>query len=105
MQSPATFTSSSVGTASAPIDRTVVVRQQGDLGILPVGRGAVPIVQARLSLRWDVSRILQAMVWVQYKRDNNATAVVTDPSTGAADLRAFLSPDFLGLGTSVQARF
>jgi hypothetical protein len=105
VQFPATFTSSSVGTSSAPLDRTVVVRQQGDLGILPAGLNAVPIVQARVSLRWDVSRILQATVWVQYKRDNNATAVITDPSTGAADLRAFVSPDFLGLGTSVQARF
>ena len=105
VQFPATFTSSSVGTSSAPIDRTVVVRQQGDLGILPVGLSAVPIVQLRASLRWDLSRILQAMIWIQYKRDNNATAIVTDPSTGTADLRAFVSPDFLGLGTSVQARF
>lgn len=105
VQFPATFTSSSVGTASGPIDRTVVVRRQGDFGLLPVGLGAVPILQLRASLRWDLSRILQAVVWIQYKRDNNTTFSETDPSTGTSGLRAFVNPDFLGLGTSVQARF
>jgi hypothetical protein len=105
VQFPATFTSSSIGSASGPIDRTVVVAQQGDYRILPVGQGAVPIIEVRASLRWDISRILSAWLWVQYKRDNNATLIETDPSTGTADLRAFLSPDFLGFGTSVQARF
>jgi hypothetical protein len=105
VQFPATFTSDEVGSSSAPIDRTVVVRSQGDLGILPVGVGAVPIVELRASLRWEISRILAAMIWIQYKRDNNATLIETDPSTGTADLRAFVSPDFFGMGTSVQARF
>ena len=105
LQLPATFQSTSTNTASAPIDRTVVVRQQGNLGILPVGKSAVPIVQSRLSLRWDVSRILSAVVWAQYVRDNNASFVERDPSEGTIALRSFLKPDFFGLGSSVQARF
>ena len=105
LQLPATFTSVSTNTSSAPIDRTVVVRQQGNLAILPVGKSAVPIVQSRISLKWDVSRILSAIVWAQYVRDNNATFVERDPSEGTVALRSFLKPDFFGLGTSVQARF
>ncbi|MFT3776155.1 MAG: hypothetical protein QM820_63235 [Minicystis sp.] len=105
LQFPATFNSTSTNTSSTPIDRTVVVRQQGNLAILPVGRGAVPIVQARVSLRWDISRILSAVLWAQYVRDNNATFVERDPSEGTVSLRSFISPDFFGMGTSVQARF
>jgi len=105
LQVPATFESTSVNSSSAPIDRTVVVREQGNLAILPVNQSAVPIIQARVSLKWDVSRILSAQVWVQYKRDNNATFVERDPSEGTVSLRTFLNPDFLGLGSSVQARF
>ncbi len=105
LQVPATFESTSVNSASAPIDRTVVVREQGNLAILPVNQSAVPIIQARISLKWDVSRILSAQIWVQYKRDNNATFVERDPSEGTVSLRTFLNPDFFGLGSSVQARF
>jgi hypothetical protein len=104
LQIPATFHSTSNDSPIGAIDRTVVVRQQGNLAILPVNKGAVPVIQARASLRWDVSRILSAVLWVQYVRDNNATFVGRDPS-GTASLRSFINPDFLGLGTSVQARF
>src|SRR5262249_38754728 len=105
VQFPATFHSTQTSNASAPIDRTVVVREQGNLAILPVNKGAVPIVQARVSLKWDVSPILSAIIWAQYVRDNNATFVERDPSEGTVSLRAFIKPDFLGFGTSVQARF
>jgi hypothetical protein len=105
LQFPATFSSKSVDSSSAPIERTVVVRQQGNLAILPVNRTAVPIVQARFSLKIDISSILSAIAWVQYARDNNATFVERDPSEGTVALRSFIKPDFVGLGTSVQARF
>lgn len=105
VQLPATFKTTSFANSSAPIDRTVVVREQGNLAILPVNKGAVPIVQARVSLRWDISQILAATVWVQYTRDNNGTFVERDPSEGTVALRTFVNPDFLGFGTSVQARF
>ena len=63
------------------------------------------IVQARLSLKWDISPILSAIGWVQYVLDNNGTFVERDPNEGTVALRTFVSPHFLGLGTSVQARF
>jgi hypothetical protein len=105
LQLPATFQTNSTDTASSPINRTVVVREQGNIAILPVNEAAVPILQARFSLRWDVSKILSAIAWIQYVRDNNSTFVERDPSEGTVALRSFISPDFLGLGTSVQARF
>jgi hypothetical protein len=105
LQLPATFQTSTTDFASSPIQRTVVVREQGNIAILPVNQSAVPIFQARVSLRWDLSKILSAIAWAQYVRDNNGTFVERDPSEGTVALRTFISPDFLGFGTSVQARF
>ncbi|WP_437574288.1 hypothetical protein [Sorangium sp. So ce887] len=105
LQFPATFKTTSLDVFSAPIARTVVVREQGNLSILPYNRSAVPIFQARASLKWDISRILSAIAWVQYVRDNNGTFMERDPSEGTVALRTFLNPDFLGGGMSAQARF
>ena len=105
LQIPASFKSSSTDTASAPIERTVVVREQGNLAILPVNKHSVPIFQTRVSLKWDISPILSAIIWAQYVVDNNGTFVGRDPSEGTFAIRTFLSPSFFGLGTSVQARF
>jgi hypothetical protein len=62
-------------------------------------------VQARASLKWDISPILSTLAWVQYIWDNNGTFVERDPNEGTVALRTFISPHFFGLGTSVQARF
>lgn len=105
LQLPASFGSTSTTSSSAEIARTTVVREQGNLSILPLNKKAVPIVQARASLKWDISPILSAIIWVQYIRDNNGTFVARDPNEGTLALRTFVKPDFLGLGTSVQARF
>ncbi|WP_437605944.1 hypothetical protein WMF20_33450 [Sorangium sp. So ce834] len=105
LQLPATFKTTSFDLYSAPIARTVVVREQGNLSILPYNRSAVPIFQARVSLKWDISRILSAVAWVQYVRDNNGTFMERDPSEGTLALRTFVNPDFVGGGISAQARF
>ncbi|WP_437630768.1 hypothetical protein [Sorangium sp. So ce854] len=105
LQLPATFRTTSFDVMSAPIARTVVVREQGNLSILPYNTSAVPIFQARASLKWDISKILSAVAWVQYVRDNNGTFMERDPSEGTLALRTFVSPDFLGVGASAQARF
>ena len=105
LQVPATFNTSSIDDASAPINRTVVVREQGNIAILPVNKSAVPIFQMRASLKWDVSRILSTLIWVQYARDNNGTFVERDPNEGTVALRTFIRPDFVGAGMSAQARF
>ena len=66
---------------------------------------AAPIIQARASLKWDISPILATLLWVQYVRDNNGTFIERDPNEGTVALRTFVSPDFFGFGTAVQARF
>lgn len=105
LQLPSTFTSESVDLSSAPISRTVVVRDQGNIAILPVNTGVTPIIQLRASMKWDISEILSTIVWIQYVRDNNATFVERDPNEGTVALRTFVAPDFFGLGLSAQARF
>lgn len=105
LQLPATFSTATIDNSSAPIKRTVVVREQGNIAILPVNQTELPIFQARMSLKWDISPILSAMAWMQYVRDNNGTFVERDPSEGTLALRTFISPNFLGFGTSVSARF
>ncbi|MEB2323842.1 MAG: hypothetical protein OZ921_15120 [Sorangiineae bacterium] len=104
LQMPATFRSESVDAFGNDTSRTIVVRQQGDLAFLPAGYDRVPIVQARASVKWDISPMLAAVVWGQYRRDNNATRLELDP-TGTVLLRRFLGPDFIGAGISAQARF
>jgi hypothetical protein len=101
---PSTFSSVSASQFGA-IARTVVVREQGNIAILPNGKGRVPIVQARLSLRWDISEMMSAVLWAQLIHDNNATFVERDPSEGTLTLRVFVKPDFVGFGSSFQARF
>ncbi|MRG96487.1 hypothetical protein [Polyangium spumosum] len=105
LQFPSTFSTSTVDQSNAPISRTVVVREQGNIAILPVNQGAVPIFQARASLKWDLSTIMSALLWLQYVRDNNGTFVERDPSEGTVALRSFISPNFFGFGASVSARF
>lgn len=105
LQLPATFRTKSIDAASSPIERTVVVREQGNIAILPVNQEAVPIFQARASLKWDISKILSAIAWLQYVRDNNLTFVERDPNEGTIALRTFIDPNFFGFGASVSARF
>ncbi len=104
VQLPSTFRSEFTD-GGVPASRTIVVRQQGDESILPYDAGRTPIIQSRLSLRWDIAEFLYAYVWLQYIRDNNGTLVVTDPNEGTASLRVFQSPDRLGIAASLQARF
>ncbi|WP_437893933.1 hypothetical protein [Sorangium sp. So ce124] len=105
LQFPAAFRTMSIDTMSAVIARTSVVRDQGNVSILPFNASAVPIFQARVSLKWDISKILSAVAWAQVVRDNNGTFMERDPSEGTVALRTFVNPDFFGLGTSFQARF
>jgi hypothetical protein len=104
VQLPSTF-KSQFSEGGVPASRTIVVRSQGDESILPYDQNRLPIVQARLSLRWDLSRMMSATAWLQYIRDPNGTLVVVDPTEGTASLRVPQSADRLGAAVSLQARF
>ncbi len=105
LQLPAQFKTSSIDINSARIDRTVVIREQGVISILPLNANGVPIFQGRASLKWDLSSILSLQAWVQYVRDNNGTFVDRDPNEGTLVQRTFQAPDFFGFGLSALARF
>jgi hypothetical protein len=104
IQLPSTF-QSQFAIDGLPASRTIVVRAQGDESILPLDDQRRPIYQARISLKWEISEMLKAFIWLQYVNDNNATLVVTDPNEGTASLRVFQSPSTLGMAASLQARF
>lgn len=104
LQNPATFRSESVDLFGQDTSRTIVVREQGNLAFLPAGEKRVPIIQARGSLKWDISPMMSAIGWMQFRRDNNMTRLELDPS-GTVLLRSFISPNFVGYGLAMQARF
>lgn len=104
LQLPATFRST-FDEGGVPASRTLVVRQQGDESILPYDKDRTPIIQARLGLRWDISEMLAMNAWAQFVRDNNGTLVARDPTEGTASLRVYQSPNRLGVGLALQARF
>jgi hypothetical protein len=104
VQLPSTF-KSTFTEGGVPASRTIVVRSQGDESILPYDQDRLAIFQGRVSLRWDLSRMMSAMAWIQYIRDPNGTLVAVDPTEGTASLRVPQSPDRLGAAVSLQARF
>lgn len=104
LQVPATFSSQST-LMNAQVNHTVVVRQQGSLAILPENESRRVIVQARLSLRWDISDIMAAVGWLQLVHDPNASLITRDPKEGTVGLRTFQSPTFFGFGTTLQVRY
>lgn len=103
-QLPATFRSE-FSEGGVPASKTIVVRQQGDQSILPLGAGRRLIVQMRANLKLQLSEMMAVNAWVQYVRDDNGTLVVRDPLDGSGSIRVFQSPDRLGAGVAVQARF
>lgn len=104
VQMPSTFRSI-FSDGGVPASRTIVVRRQGDESILPYGQDRRAILQARLSVRWDLSNILAMVGWGQLVSDNNGTLVVRDPQEGTASLRIYQKPTRLGAGLALQARF
>jgi hypothetical protein len=77
------------------------VAGSGGLSGLPLGSGRLPILDARLALRFQASADLALAVLGDYCRDPNRTRF-SDTATGG---RAFAPPDSLTARAAVQARF
>jgi hypothetical protein len=103
VQLPATF-SANVTEGTLQSERTLVIRRAGNFSILPPGAGAVPILSARASIRWDLSSIFAFIGWLQYVNDQNATLLQVDP-TGTRQVRVFQQASQFGFGLTAQARF
>ena len=86
--------------------RTVVVREQGNIAILPVNAtGGAHLPGARQLEMGRLVRSCPRSSGLQFVRDNNGTFVERDPNEKTLALRTFISPNFLGFGASVSARF
>jgi hypothetical protein len=104
VQLPATFSSTGTTAFDNDLGTTVVIRQQGNISQLPRGKDRVPIIQGRVSLKWDISKMMATVLSAQLIRDNNATRL-EQASDGTTFQRAFVSPNFIGFNAAVQARF
>ncbi len=105
LQLPATYATQYNDPLSGAAGRTVVVRSQGNLSILPLNESRRPIFQGRVSLRWDLSEMMAAVGWLQLVHDPNGTLVTRDTTSGTVNLRTFQASDFFGFGLTLQARY
>ena len=98
---PAALLSTTVDRNGVPVGATVVVRGPGELELLPPGEVPVPVLDVRPSLEARFSRLLQALAWVEYRRDFNRTKLVAGAEGAVA--RGFRDANRLGYGVAARA--
>lgn len=107
LQMPATVQAVPTMGSNAPSDaagpRTVVVRGDGDLSILPPGEDATPIFSTKARLRWDLSEMLSIIAEAFVSVDNNRT-LLEDDVVGISQ-RKFVDPLLFGGAVLAQSRF
>lgn len=90
-----------------PIDGSaavLVVRNQGDVVILPPGYDALPAYAGKLQARQDFLELFALIGEMYYQYDPNGTRLVSDPNT-LLKRREFEFPHRLGFNFTLQARF
>lgn len=107
VQLPATVSAVPAVGSNPPPDasgqRTVVVRGEGDISVLPPNEDATPIFVVKARVRWDLSPMLSLLGEAFFSLDNNRT-LLEDDVVGIAD-RKFVDPKVLGAAVMAQARF
>lgn len=98
---PAALTTGAVDARGRVTGAMLVVRGPGDVEALPPGAGAVPVLAIRPTCALSLSRLLEGVVWAQYRRDFDRTRLVA--VNGGALARGFQSPDRLGYGLALRA--
>jgi len=98
---PAAVMVAAVDRAGQPAGATFVVRGPADVETLPPGEAPVPVVEVRPGLTLALSRLLEGIAWLDYRRDFNRTHLVAAP--GGALARGFRAPDRLGYGLAARA--
>jgi hypothetical protein len=86
-----------------PTSAVLVVRNQGDVVILPTGMDVLPAIATKLMARQDFLEMFALIAETYYQYDPNGTRLVT-----AADMtkqRVFEFPHRLGFNFTLQARF
>lgn len=90
-----------------PLDSSaavLVVRNQGDVVILPQGEDVLPSLAGKLQARQDFLELFALIAEAYYQYDPNGTRLVTDPTT-LLKRREFEFPHRLGFNFTLQARF
>ena len=83
--------------------RTIVVRNEGELSVLPDGEDVLPILGSKLSLKWDLSDMMAVSFVVLYQRDPNYTTLKTLPNGTAK--REFEDGNKFGAAVIASAKF
>lgn len=98
---PAALLVPAVDAAEQPSGAALLIGENGELALLPPGETPVPVLAARPSLELRLSSLLEAMLWLDYRRDFNRTRLI---QTEAGTLgRGFGNPDRLGYGLAARA--
>jgi len=123
IQLPATFTAPEMPPEIAgnnPVslgqNTTMVVRQEGDISLLPPGEKELPIAAVKLLLRKDFLDIFAAILDLYYTYDPNQaklcrsfdgkTCAPQDATSRETEfIRVFTKPHALGFNLTLQARF
>ncbi len=118
VQNPATFTPAPGGRLSGALQgniggtlstaATIVVRNEGDLSILPEPsngeqRVATPIVGGKLEFREDFLEWFAVIAQAYYQYDSNQTHLTK--ASGGESIRDFQYPHRLGFNITLQARY
>ena len=86
-----------------PSAAVLVVRDQGDVVILPLGKDVLPVIATKLVARQDFLELFALIVEAYYQHDPNGTRLVTAPDM--TKQRVFEFPHRLGFNFTLQARF
>lgn len=89
-------------TSLAGVGQTWIASGAEGLRALPLGSGRLPVLAARVGLRFQASESLSLVLAADYQRDPNRVRLMT---VGAATLRVFDAPDALAVVGGLQARF
>jgi hypothetical protein len=98
---PAFVTVQAVDALGQAAGATLVLHAPNDAEALPPGTAPVPVFEVRPGLDARLSRLLQVLLWLQYRRDFNHTRLVA--ADGGALARGFRAPDRLGYGVAARA--
>jgi hypothetical protein len=98
---PAALFVPALDAAGQPSGATLVLAENGELALLPPAEMPVPVLAVRPSLDLRLSSLLEAILWLDYRRDFNRTRLIqTDSGTLS---RGFSRPDRLGYGLAARA--
>ncbi|HEX5101367.1 MAG TPA: hypothetical protein VFV94_17770 [Polyangiaceae bacterium] len=98
---PASVTLQAVDRQGQVVGGTLIVRGPGEVEALPPGEAPVPVLDLRPALELRLSRLLEVVGWLDYRRDFNRTHLISTPE-GTLE-RGFRSPDRLGYGVAARA--